>query len=72
MIGIVLGSGLGPLAEAVLVEREVPFADAGLPVLSAIESLRASVSVMDRAAATQARQTVKDATRAGQEAREAL
>ncbi len=31
MIGIVLGSGLGPLAEAVVVEREVPFAEAGLP-----------------------------------------
>ncbi|MCF7732960.1 MAG: purine-nucleoside phosphorylase [Akkermansiaceae bacterium] len=30
-IGIVLGSGLGPLAEAVVVEREVPFAEAGLP-----------------------------------------
>lgn len=28
---IVLGSGLGPLAEAVVIEREVPFADAGLP-----------------------------------------
>jgi purine-nucleoside phosphorylase len=34
MIGIVLGSGLGPLADAVVVEREVPFADAGLPVSS--------------------------------------
>ncbi len=34
MIGIVLGSGLGPLAEAVMVEREVSFADAGLPVSS--------------------------------------
>jgi purine-nucleoside phosphorylase len=34
MIGIVLGSGLGPLADAVMVEREVPFADAGLPVSS--------------------------------------
>lgn len=31
MIGMVLGSGLGPLAEAVVVEREVPFSDAGLP-----------------------------------------
>ena len=31
MTGIVLGSGLGPLADAVVVEREVPFADAGLP-----------------------------------------
>lgn len=30
-IGMVLGSGLGPLAEAVVVEREVPFAEAGLP-----------------------------------------
>jgi purine-nucleoside phosphorylase len=28
---IVLGSGLGPLADAVAVEREVPFAEAGLP-----------------------------------------
>jgi purine-nucleoside phosphorylase len=34
MIGIVLGSGLGPLAEAVVVEREVSFAEAGLPVSS--------------------------------------
>jgi purine-nucleoside phosphorylase len=34
MIGIVLGSGLGPLADAVVVEREVPFAQAGLPVSS--------------------------------------
>ena len=34
MIGIVLGSGLGPLADTVVVEREVPFADAGLPVSS--------------------------------------
>ncbi len=34
MIGIVLGSGLGPLADAVYVEREVSFADAGLPVSS--------------------------------------
>lgn len=34
MIGIVLGSGLGPLADAVVVEREVAFADAGLPVSS--------------------------------------
>lgn len=31
MIGMVLGSGLGPLAEAVVLEREVPFSDAGLP-----------------------------------------
>ena len=31
MIGIVLGSGLGKLAEAVVVEREVSFPDAGLP-----------------------------------------
>ncbi len=31
MIGIVLGSGLGPLADAVEVEREVAFAEAGLP-----------------------------------------
>jgi purine-nucleoside phosphorylase len=28
---MVLGSGLGPLADAVAVEREVPFAEAGLP-----------------------------------------
>jgi purine-nucleoside phosphorylase len=34
MIGIVLGSGLGPLAEAVVVEREVPFGEIGLPVSS--------------------------------------
>lgn len=34
MIGIVLGSGLGPLADAVFMEREVSFADAGLPVSS--------------------------------------
>lgn len=34
MIGIVLGSGLGPLADAVAVEREVSFAEAGLPVSS--------------------------------------
>lgn len=34
MIGIVLGSGLGPLAEAVEVDREVPFAEAGLPASS--------------------------------------
>jgi purine-nucleoside phosphorylase len=34
MIGIVLGSGLGPLADAVVVEREVPFAEAGLPASS--------------------------------------
>lgn len=31
MTGLVLGSGLGPLADALEVEREVPFADAGLP-----------------------------------------
>ncbi|MEO0018240.1 MAG: hypothetical protein RLZZ522_1523 [Verrucomicrobiota bacterium] len=31
LTGIVLGSGLGPLADAVAIEREVPFADAGLP-----------------------------------------
>ncbi len=34
MIGIVLGSGLGPLADAVVVEREVSFAAAGLPASS--------------------------------------
>ncbi len=34
MIGIVLGSGLGSLADAVEVEREVSFADAGLPASS--------------------------------------
>jgi purine-nucleoside phosphorylase len=34
MTGIVLGSGLGPLADAVAVEREVAFAEAGLPVSS--------------------------------------
>ena len=34
MIGIVLGSGLGLLADAVVVEREVSFADAGLPASS--------------------------------------
>ena len=34
MIGIVLGSGLGPLADAVVVEREVTFAEAGLPASS--------------------------------------
>jgi purine-nucleoside phosphorylase len=34
MIGIVLGSGLGPLADAVVVEREVPFSEAGLPASS--------------------------------------
>ena len=34
MIGIVLGSGLGVLADAVTVEREVPFPAAGLPVSS--------------------------------------
>jgi len=31
MTGIVLGSGLGPLAQAVEVDREVSFAEAGLP-----------------------------------------
>jgi purine-nucleoside phosphorylase len=31
MTGIVLGSGLAPLADAVVVEREVAFADVGLP-----------------------------------------
>ena len=34
MIGIVLGSGLNALADAVVVEREVSFPDAGLPVSS--------------------------------------
>jgi purine-nucleoside phosphorylase len=34
MTGIVLGSGLGPLAESVEVERLVGFAEAGLPVSS--------------------------------------
>ncbi|MCX6864623.1 MAG: purine-nucleoside phosphorylase [Verrucomicrobia bacterium] len=34
MIGIVLGSGLGPLADAVVIEREVTFKEAGLPVSS--------------------------------------
>lgn len=34
MTGLVLGSGLGPLADAVVVEREVSFAEAGLPVSS--------------------------------------
>lgn len=34
MIGIVLGSGLGPLADAVAVEREVSFSAAGLPASS--------------------------------------
>jgi len=34
MIGIVLGSGLGPLADVVEIEREVPFAEAGIPVSS--------------------------------------
>lgn len=34
MIGIVLGSGLGPLADAVEVGREVSFAEAGLRVSS--------------------------------------
>jgi purine-nucleoside phosphorylase len=32
MMGIVLGSGLGPLADAVIVEREVSFGDADLPI----------------------------------------
>ena len=32
IVGIVLGSGLGPLADRVLVERTVGFADEGLPV----------------------------------------
>jgi len=32
MTGIVLGSGLGSLADAVVVNREVSFADAGVPV----------------------------------------
>ncbi|MEI8037980.1 MAG: purine-nucleoside phosphorylase [Verrucomicrobiota bacterium] len=34
MIGIVLGSGLGSLADAVVAQREVTFADAGLPASS--------------------------------------
>lgn len=34
MTGIVLGSGLGPLADAVEIEREVPFEETGLPVSS--------------------------------------
>ena len=34
MTGIVLGSGLGPLADTVAVEREVAFPEAGLPVSS--------------------------------------
>ena len=34
MIGIVLGSGLGSLADALVVEREVSFTDAGLPASS--------------------------------------
>lgn len=34
MIAMVLGSGLGPLADAVEVGREVSFAEAGLPVSS--------------------------------------
>ncbi len=34
MTGLVLGSGLGPLADAVVVEREVSFGEAGLPVSS--------------------------------------
>lgn len=34
MVGIVLGSGLGPLADAVVIEKEVPFAEAGLPASS--------------------------------------
>ncbi len=33
-VGIVLGSGLGPLAERVKVTKEVTFAEAGLPVSS--------------------------------------
>jgi purine-nucleoside phosphorylase len=33
-VGIVLGSGLGPLAERVAVEKTVGFAEAGLPVSS--------------------------------------
>jgi purine-nucleoside phosphorylase len=32
MTALVLGSGLGPLADAVSVSREVPFAEVGLPV----------------------------------------
>ena len=32
MTALVLGSGLGPLADAVCVSREVPFEEAGLPV----------------------------------------
>ena len=34
MTGIVLGSGLAPLADAVVVERELSFANAGLPASS--------------------------------------
>lgn len=34
MIGIVLGSGLGQLADAVVVEREISFTEAGLPTSS--------------------------------------
>lgn len=34
MTGIVLGSGLGPLAEAVEISREVSFSEAGLPASS--------------------------------------
>ena len=34
MIGLVLGSGLGPLADAVEVEKEVAFSEVGLPVSS--------------------------------------
>jgi len=34
MIGIVLGSGLGPLADAVEIDREVAFKEAGLPASS--------------------------------------
>ena len=34
MIAIVLGSGLGPLADVIPISREVAFADAGLPVSS--------------------------------------
>ena len=33
-VGIVLGSGLGPLAERVVVSKTVGFAEAGLPVSS--------------------------------------
>lgn len=34
MIGIVLGSGLGPLADALVIDREVAFTDVGLPASS--------------------------------------